>query len=449
MQNAKNLYIIKGTESFVRGELDNVTLENNVLRLEQMGGQYVLYGCYTSQPVNFPAFTSLAMSWNAETPKDTVVEAQCRVLLNDEWSSWVSFGKWSPFREMTPVESKSKEQPIYVKNGILYLKEGCAKRAQLRLYLYTDNARLTPIVRLLAASVQPVDQKMEPAEPYGRLLRLPAYSQLVRDPALRDEMDTPCALASLMNRWGQDVLPEEVAHVMRDPATGDCKNHSFAVAAAAAWGCEAYLAYLEPKAVWEHIKAGKSVALELNYSVTESQSAENGYPVLHGGSYLGEKQFMPLRGFELDPEGKVMALVNDSHAPSDKEAEKSYSAEELWAAYSGLALIFTGFHQNKLIKESPLRHHVSLRRLTEVGCYQFLDPDGNVLPVPEDFTGTLAATRREETAWATTAHKKFYYLGTGPQGSVRVPSEAREQGGKLTVYAIWPSGSALVAEISL
>ncbi|EJX00042.1 hypothetical protein EVA_11852 [gut metagenome] len=263
MQNEKNRYILKGTEDFVRGEMDNVTLVENALCLEQMAGRYVLYGCYTSKAVNFPAFTHLALSWNAETPRGTVVEAQCRVLVGDEWSSWLSFGKWSPFIERPCVEL-NREQPVYIENGILKVVRGKATQAQLRIYLYTDNERISPLVRLLSASVRPVDWHREEAAPYGRLIRLPAYSREVRDPALREKLDSPCALASLMNRWGQDVLPEELAYSMLDQQTGNCSDPSFAAANAGSWGYEACLAYLDPLSVWEHIKAGDSVALELN-----------------------------------------------------------------------------------------------------------------------------------------------------------------------------------------
>ena len=443
MKNARNRYILKGTEDFVRGEMDNVTLVENALCLEQMAGRYVLYGCYTSKAASLPAFTQLAMSWNAETPRGTVVEAQCRVLVGENWSSWLSFGKWSPFIERTHPEP-DKNQPVYIENGILKVAEGRATQAQLRIYLYTDNERISPLVRLLGVSVRPADWQKEPANPYGRLIRLPAYSREVRDPALREQLDSPCALASLMNRWGQDVLPEELAYSMADFKTRDCSDLSFAVANAGAWGYEARLAYLDPLSVWEHIKAGESVALELCYSTT----GEGGTNLLTGSFSDGERQLVPLRGFELTHEGKVMALVNNCHAPTDREAEKSYAAEELWEAYTGLALLMSGFHKNQ-VNGAPLRRHMSLRALTEVGCYLFQDSEGEDQLLEEDFKGTLAATLRDGSTWATTAHKSFHYLEPGPNGSIRIPQELLEPGGKITLYAIWPDGKTLVGEINL
>lgn len=448
MANAKNLAIIKGTEAFVKGELENVNLADNVLRLEQMAGQFVLYGCYTSPVVEFQPFTRLAMSWNAETPEGTVVEAQCRVRIGDEWTGWLSFGKWSNYkcRASMPME---EVPPAYIKDGILRVPQGRANAAQMRIYLYTDNERVSPLVRLVSASVQQAEVRGGAAQPYGRLLRLPAYSQMVRDPALKEQMDGPCAVAGLLNRWGQDILPEELTQVMYDHNLQGCKNQSFAAAAAGTWGYEAYLAYLDPAAVWEHVKAGRSVALEMDYAAQQAEAAQSYLPVLTGSFFEGKHQLMPLRGFELEPTGEVYALVNDSHAPTDREAEKRYLAEELWPAYTGLALVLEGYNKEQLGSGVPQRRHMSLRETEQSGCYVFQDGEGCDQPLPENFAGSLMAAIRSETAWATTAHKQFCYLEAGPDGSIILPKEICTEGTRLTVYAVFPSGNTLVGEITI
>lgn len=448
MANAKNLAIIKGTEAFVKGELENVNLADNVLRLEQMAGQFVLYGCYTSQVVEFQPFTRLAMSWNAETPEGTVVEAQCRVRIGDEWTGWLSFGKWSNYmrRASLPME---EIPPAYIKDGILRVPQGRANAAQMRMYLYTDNERVSPLVRLVSASVQQAEVRGGAAQPYGRLLRLPAYSQMVRDPALKDQMDGPCALAGLLNRWGQDILPEELTQVMYDHNLQGCKNQSFAAAAAGTWGYEAYLAYLDPAAVWEHVKAGKSVALEMNYAAQQAEAAQSYLPVLTGSFFEGQRQLMPLRGFELEHTGEVYALVNDSHAPTDREAEKRYLAEELWPAYTGLALVLEGYNKEQLGSGVPQRRHMGMREMEQPGCYIFQDGEGCDKPLPEDFSGSLMAAIRSETAWATTAHKQFCYPELCAGGGISLPQAVCSEGTKLTVYAVFSSGNTLVGEITI
>ena len=44
-------------------------------------------------------------------------------------------------------------------------------------------------------------------------------------------MDLPLVMAALMNCWGEDVLPEEVAYVMEDMAHSTTANAAFAAAA--------------------------------------------------------------------------------------------------------------------------------------------------------------------------------------------------------------------------
>lgn len=91
-----NEYLLQGTEGFAKGEFDNVAASEGALSLERMDGRYMLYGCYTSQPLPFVAFDRLMVSWNAETPDGTVVEAQVRVRQAGVYSEWQSFGRWSP-----------------------------------------------------------------------------------------------------------------------------------------------------------------------------------------------------------------------------------------------------------------------------------------------------------------------------------------------------------------
>lgn len=77
-------------------------------------------------------------------------------------------------------------------------------------------------------------------------LHLMPYAAARRTPALRPWMDLANCLASLTNRWGADLLPEEFAQVLRDwRAPDDCdpRNLSFAAAAAAQWGFPAWVAY--------------------------------------------------------------------------------------------------------------------------------------------------------------------------------------------------------------
>lgn len=446
MQNAKNLYVLSGTDALTRGILDNVALGDNLVQLDQSAGRHVLYGCYTSPVVNFAPFDRLVMSWNATTPEGTVVEAQARVLVQDSWTSWFSFGKWSPYIARASIWQEGGGL-AYIQGDTVFIPGGKATQAQLRIYLYTEDERLSPTVRLLAASVRPTGWEKQPAAPYERQLRLPAYSQHLRSPALQAQGNAPVALASLLNRYGLDILPEELAAAMFDHQLNSWGNRSFAAALAGGLGFEAYYAYMDPAALWTVAKVGHSAAAELSYAAppAEGEALPAG-PVLTGCFAPAQKQLMPLRGFAMQG-SQLLALVNDTLAPGDETAEREYPAEEFWAAYTGAALVVKGKQRGRDAGR-PLRRHLALRTTPQVGVYVFQTQEGSDLPLPESFAGTLACTLREDTARATTAHKDFYYLERSEEGGVMLPPELLTQGKKITVYAIFPSGCALVAEVN-
>ena len=130
----KNTLLLRDTEAFMRGELDNVTVADGCIVLDLVQGSYVPYGCYTSAAIPMPVFDALWVSWNAVSPSGTAVEAQARVLVDGNWTAWISFGKWSPYlrREGVPPQEKG---PLRIGADVLRLDSKRATQAQLRIYL--------------------------------------------------------------------------------------------------------------------------------------------------------------------------------------------------------------------------------------------------------------------------------------------------------------------------
>ena len=94
---AKNTVVIFGTEAFARGEMVNLALSTGALVLERTTGNYSPRGCYLTPVLPFSAFDRLMVSWGADTPRGTSLEAEVRVFCGDKWSGWYGFGRWSPF----------------------------------------------------------------------------------------------------------------------------------------------------------------------------------------------------------------------------------------------------------------------------------------------------------------------------------------------------------------
>ena len=69
MEQRNNL-VLQGTETFSRGQLDNVALDNGSVVLDSVAGRYLQYGSYTTPEFAMPAFCNLNVSWNAHAPQN-------------------------------------------------------------------------------------------------------------------------------------------------------------------------------------------------------------------------------------------------------------------------------------------------------------------------------------------------------------------------------------------
>ena len=97
----------------------------------------------------------------------------------------------------------------------------------------------------LAAAVRPLTWEKHEGRPLNRRLYLPEYCFSAHDPSFGREMDLPLVMAALMNRWGEDILPEEVAYAMEDNATRSTGNAAFAAAAAGCCGFPCWQAWMD------------------------------------------------------------------------------------------------------------------------------------------------------------------------------------------------------------
>lgn len=442
----QNTYVLQGTAGFARGELDNVAVADDAVTLERTAGQYLLYGCYTSAAVAMPPFNQVMVSWNADTPAGTVVEAQVRVLQDGVWSAWKGFGKWCPYLRRQGVCQEGGVQA-----NTLKVEGSAATQVQLRVYLYTDDERLTPAVWLLSASVRPVNWQTQQGHSVGRVLYAPAYSQLNRDPAFGQSMDLPVAVASMMNRRGADVLPEVLAHMMYDETLGGCHNWAFACAAAGCYGFEAWAAYMDLAALRKEIWNSHAVGICLNAAHTEEDAKGSGLPLLKGSKGTGQRMVV-LRGFVAGAtDAEEMAVINDPLAGSDAECECQVLLRDLLDCWDHTAL---AVHRKRRDGGSarPMQMAGRLIPLGPVGQYR-MEQNGEacVLP-PTDAQEqrppcTYAYTVLEDTVYATTAHKTFHYLTPGQDGMLCLPESLFTVGSKITIYAIDWQGNMVVSEL--
>ena len=381
----KNTVLLQNTEAFMHGELDNVTVQQNCVVLDLVQGGYVPYGCYTSAPIPMPLFDALRVSWNAASPEDTAVEAQVRVMVDGNWTPWNSFGKWSP--------SLHREGPPYQARG----------------------------------PVQRWPDRLQLDSKYATAVQL--------------RMDAAISLASLTNRWGADLLPEEFAQVLRDwRAPDDCgpRNLSFAAAAAAQWGFPAWVAYADLALLRAEARAGCGAVVTLQS--TPAQIAA-GAP---------ERHCAALRGFASSLDGEPKGLLCDPYAAAeDFGCEIEMPLDDFMVAWDNVALLMRQ-RKSSTPPQGRTRCSAWIRPVgTDAPGVYRLYLNGEEHPLPDDFCaqgGVLAYSLPDEHPHATTAHRQFSYVEP-TQGGILL--EHGDTPRKYTVYAIGTDGRMIVGDVTV
>ena len=410
MEQRNNL-VLQGTETFSRGALDNVALESGALVLDSSAGRYLPYGSYTTPEFAMPPFCNLNVSWNASAPHNTMVEVRCRVYAGNSWTGWMSFGKWAPDYPRRSINAQSDDGMIFLMGDtVTVATPGGGTGIQLQVNLSTNDDKATPAVRLLAAAVRPLTWEKHSGHPLNRRLYLPEYCLSAHDPSFGREMDLPLVMAALMNRWGEDILPEEVAYAMEDNATSSTGNAAFAAAAAGCCGFPCWQAWMDLEDLRAQIHDDCSVAVRVERRVRGQRD-----PV---GIWMG------LRGFGHDD--AVMA--------------------DFLRYFTGRAIALRRKPRD-IAADLPNRVRCDLAR-KEDGSYSF-EQRGQPDPLPEDFSGWVAYTLHDGVAHATTAHRTFRRMERTPEGCILFPADQLAAGGRCSVYAVDQTGRMRVAEVRL
>lgn len=435
----KNTVLLQDTEAFMRGELDNVTVSNGCIVLDLVQGSYVPYGCYTSAPFPMPLFDALRVSWNAASPDGTAVEAQARVLVDGNWTPWVGFGKWSPslHREGASYQERG---PVQRWHDHLQLDSKYATTVQLRIYLYTKDEKATPSVMLLGAGVRVVDVIPARGRPVNTKLHLMPYAVANRAPALLPWMDMANSLASLTNRWGADLLPEEFAQVLRDwraPDEGDPCNLSFAAAAAARWGFPAWVVYGDLALLRAEARAGFGTVVRLQ--ATPAQTAA-GIPA---------SRYISVRGFSTVGGTPKVLLCDPYAADNDFACETEMPLDDFMVAWDSTALLMRQRTDNTPpLGRTRCSAWIRPAGSDRPGVYR-LYINGEEHPLPDDFCtegGILAYSLPDDHPHATTAHRRFTYVEPTDGG---ILLERGDTPRKYTVYAIYTDGRMIVGDVTV
>ena len=364
-----------------------------------------------------------------------MVEVRCRVYAGSRWTGWMSFGKWAPDYPRCSINAQSEDGMIFLLGDtVTVATPGGGTGIQLQVNLSTNDDKSTPAVRLLAAAVRPLTWEKHEGRPLNRRLYLPEYCLSAHDPSFGREMDLPLVMAALMNRWGEDILPEEVAYAMEDNATRSTGNAAFAAAAAGCCGFPCWQAWMDLQDLRTQIHDDCPVAVRVERRIRGQRD-----PV---GIWMG------LRGFGHDD--AVMAdyvLLNDPTADSDGSVNCTMALSDFLRYFTGRAIALRRKPRDAAA-DLPNRVRCDLARSEDGRCYYF-EQRGQRDPLPDDFSGWTAYTLHDGIAHATTAHRTFRRMERTPDGGLCFPPEQLAAGGRCSVYAVDQTGRMRVAEVRL
>ncbi len=333
-------------------EFNNVTLSEDIgdgaVILKAENGKYPSQGEYISQIIEVPYFKYMIASWNSDAPEGTYVEIQARVLVNhfDEngeeiqtWTDWLSWGEWGPFIERFSYSSEDTLAKISVDELTIKGSNGeTASKVQLKAILYTEDPSVTPTVRYLHGTLkntlpgQSIEKEFKDEiniTDLNKVIPTPNISQMKRDPRIASSICSPTTITMMMNRMGEDLLPEEVAQNNYDFNYG-FGNWAFTMASAGSYGYKSYVDYTTVDGLKREIAKGYPVGVSVKYT---NDPGNKKYPYLEGAPGTTGGHLFLVTGFKTI-DGAEYVIANDPFAGTNETVERVYKLEQFDKAWS-------------------------------------------------------------------------------------------------------------------
>jgi hypothetical protein len=296
-------------------------------------------------PVVLPSFgfSQAIVSWNADTPNGSWIEALIQARIGTRWTKWYNLGVWAANNSMIERHSVRLQGDsdgfVAVDTLVLSSKKTPANAYQLKLRLFSEDGIALPAMRNVSVAISTTPSKpsnLAPGNPdsWDKVLSVPECSQMVY-PDGGEVWCSPTSTSMVLAYWeqlaGNAIGPCEPR--VRDAVEGVFDrvydghgNWPFNTAYAATHGLEGYVARFTSLAQAEKwIDAGVPVII----SYAWKKSSLTGAPISSSGGHLAV-----LVGFDAtgDP------IVNDPAAASNETVQRAYDREQLeslWLEHSG------------------------------------------------------------------------------------------------------------------
>lgn len=325
--------IINRGEDFKLGEMENLRFSD---KIEIILEDNVTEGMYLSPIINTNKFKDLVASWNVDTPKDTEIELSIKVKVEDEWSMWLSYGKWSSSDSRGSVKSQKDAIANMSIDTLEILGDKNAEAFQYSIVLTRENSDIeSPRIRSIFTTLKLCDETVPVLgdnKDWLVELDVPERSQMIV-PEIGNVICSPTSLSMVMEYYGNNLKTEEVADKVLDSTGNIYGNWSYNVSYAGSQGFTSYVArFTSINEIKDKIANGIPVIASIK---TKSEDVLKGAPQAYPSGHL-----LVVRGFTIK-DGKEYIIVNDPAAPDNSTVRREYEVSGFEKAWSKIVYILT------------------------------------------------------------------------------------------------------------
>jgi hypothetical protein len=323
--------IINKSENFKLGQLEDVEFNDQdeiILKNNK------IYGRYVSPIILTDKFKQLVSSWNINTPEGSEIELSFQVRVDDKWSEWFSYGKWTSTGERGSIKNQ-KDKIANMDIDTLEILEGKEADAfKYNIILKRRNIKNHgPKVRSIFATLK-LSKEIKSAflenKSYLVELDVPERSQKIV-PEIGNRICSPTSLAMVLEYYGHNIKTEEVAEDVLDRSIDIYGNWSYNVAYAGSKGLTAYVArFSSVDEIKDKIADGIPIIASIK---TKEEGILMGAPTIYPSGHL-----LVVRGFTIK-DGEEYIIVNDPASPDENSVRREYKLSEFERAWSKIVYI--------------------------------------------------------------------------------------------------------------
>lgn len=311
-------HILDYVNDFETNNMENVQIDGNYLVLDAN----VTAGSYESKVFSTNNLVSLVGSWSAITGIDFTVELLVRVQVDNEWSSYLSYGIWGLGRENKGITTTSIDGLAKMSTDeLMILNNKYASAVQYKIVLRRNNLS-NPSPKLLLVSLA---LELKDYDYVVENIFLPSVDYLVpmlnqnAVPTIGNSICSPTSTTMLLKFKGFDFTNFDslyehryIARLVRDYGHNIYGNWVYNTAVIGAMGVESYV-----KRMYSLNELMRHLAMVGPVAASVKGNME--------GLYTTSGHLIVIRGYK-EVNGKLVFICND---PNLKNIYYEYSAETI------------------------------------------------------------------------------------------------------------------------